>query len=262
MFLFKSHNLYHTIRPMSQNDLDVIPISSQSCLHTNEAIMKHNNIAFITQQCTRIEIDNKTAYHQAGHAAAICLGNKQRQLPDVYFHITIRQPEWNGQTSQELAARLYGKDTVKVEGGRLIKHLPVSSDEVVPYCLWPQHIDYLNAFEADVVNLLVGSLAEAKYVALRDGEVFNAHLVNLDALHFYGGSSDLEVISEYMECFIPCKKERRHKLSELFMTAYHFVNKRKNWRAISALAEFIMDEPDDIINCEKVVSVLEARLVA
>lgn len=228
----------------------------------NAVTMKHNSTDIITEQCTRIEIDNRIAYHQAGQAAAICLGNRQRQLPDVYFHISIRQVERNRQPAPELVSRIYGKHTVRVEGGRLIQTLPVSYNEVVSYCPWPQQIDYLNAFEADVINLLAGSLSEAKYVALCDDEVFNANLVNLNALHFYGGSSDLEVITEYMKCFIPCKKERQHKLSELFLAAYQFVNKTKNWRAISALAEFLMDEPDDIINCEKVVSVLEASLAA
>ena len=57
--------------------------------------------------------------------------------------------------------------------------------------------------------------------------------------------------------------ERDRKLAELFLAAYNFVNKRSNWRAISALADFIRDEPKDIIQCEEVISLLESsRLVA
>jgi hypothetical protein len=81
-------------------------------------------------------------------------------------------------------------------------------------------------------------LAEAKYVALRDGEAFNANLVNLGALHFYGGSPDIEVINEYMECFIPQRAERGQKLAELFLAAFSFVNKRSNWLAISCPGRF------------------------
>lgn len=110
-----------------------------------------------------------------------------------------------------------------------------------------------------MINLLAGSLAEAKYVALQDDEVFNANLINLDALHFYGGNSDLEVISEYMECFLPNKTERDQKLVALFFEAYGFVKKRSNWLAISALAEYILAQDTSLISCEDVMLFLDTR---
>jgi len=36
------------------------------------------------------ELSRKTATHEAGHAAAIYLGNKQKQLPPVFFQIYIK----------------------------------------------------------------------------------------------------------------------------------------------------------------------------
>jgi hypothetical protein len=223
--------------------------------------MKNGYTAMTTQSDTRIIIDKRIAYHQAGHAAAIYLGNKQKQLPAVHFQIIIKPQEWDGQQSARFM-RKHGQYTAKVEGGRLIQSLPMSFAEATQYFSWPEQEECLCAFEADVINLLAGSLAEAKYVASRDNEVFNPNLVYLGALKFYGGSSDLEVITEYLECFMLHKAERDRKLAELFLAAYHFVNKRSNWRAISALADCILDTPKaeskDIILCEEVISLLES----
>ncbi|SJM94586.1 conserved hypothetical protein [Crenothrix polyspora] len=209
-----------------------------------------NNATISTKQDTRVEIDKRIVYHQAGHITAIYLGNKWKQLPDIYFQAIIKQQEQYGQVS-------HGKRIVSAEGGSLIPF-----PEAMPHDPLPQQEQYRCAFEADIINLLAGSLAEAKYVALCDGEVFNVNLIHLDALHSYGGSSDLDIITEYMERFISCKTERDQKRDELFMAAYSFVNKRVNWDTISALAEFIMAEPLGIINGNKVISLLESRLVA
>ncbi len=227
--------------------------------------MKSGDTAMNTQPESRIKIDERIAYHQAGHAAAIYLGNKQKQLPAVHFQIIIKPQVWEGQKSSRFM-RNQGKYTAKVEGGRLIQSLPMSFTEATQYLSWPEQEECLCAFEADVINLLAGSLAEAKYVAVRDNEVFNPNLVYLGALKFYGGNTDLEVIAEYLECFMLHKAERDRKLAELFLAAYNFVNKRSNWRAISALANFILDtpkvDPTDIIQCEEVISLLESRLAA
>jgi hypothetical protein len=74
--------------------------------------------------------------------------------------------------------------------------------------------------------LLAGPLAEAKYVALRDNEIFNANLVNLRALIFYSGDQDLSAINNYMDCFVPDKADRRQQLADLFSAAYGLINKR------------------------------------
>jgi hypothetical protein len=203
--------------------------------------MKPNDIAIDTHSDTRIGIGWRNAYHQAGHAAAIYLVNKQKQLPDVPFQIVI-EPQGAAKQQADRYAGLYSKYAAKVEGGRLIQHLPASYAQATQALSRFQETEFRCAFESDVINLLAGPLAEAKYLSLRDGEPFNANLVNLDALHFYGGSPDIELANGYMECFIPKYSERTQKLEELFLAAFNFVNERPTWLKITGLADFIRNQ--------------------
>lgn len=206
----------------------------------------------------RIQIDKRNAYHQAGYAAAIYLGNQQKQLPAIHFHIVFKPQEFDEHFTGRFL-RMPNKYTAKVEGGRLIKTLPLSSlvtnNELTP----AEQEQYLCAFEADVINLLAGPLAEAKYVALRDDETFNANLVYLGTLQFYGGKTVMDTITEYMECFMPDPSLRKQKLAELFLAAYSFVNQHSNWNAISTLADYIRTEPKTIIPCEDLIALLESQ---
>jgi hypothetical protein len=118
---------------------------------------------------------------------------------------------------------------------------------------------YQRAFEADIINLLVGPLAEANYVAMRDDEPINPRLVNLNALHHYGGSSDLETINEYLDCLSANRAQREKKLSELFLAAFNFISDRSNWHAIMALADYILADCKNIIECEEIIAVLDAH---
>lgn len=221
--------------------------------------MKHNDIAMGTHTDNRIGIGWRNAYHQAGHGVAIYLGNKLKLLPDVPFQIVINAQE-SAKHHADRHAGLYSKYTAKVEGGRLIQHLPVSYAEATQTFSWFQEAEFRCAFESDVINLLAGPLAEAKYLSLRDGEPFNANLVNLNALHFYGGSSDIELANDYMKCFILEHTERNQKLEELFLAAYNFVNERPTWLKITGLADFIRKQPIGIITCEELASILGERL--
>jgi len=218
--------------------------------------MKHNHIAIDIYQDYRIGVSKRNAYHQAGHAAAIYFVNKQKQLPAVHFQIVIKPHDLDRQQW----GRFNGKYSATVEGGRLIQHLPLSFSEAIRNFSGIQQDQYRSAFEADVINLLAGSLAEAKYVALLDNEVFNSNLINPDALHFYGGSSELNVIKEYMECLLPDPEERHLKIRELFWESYRFVNDGSNWEAITTLAKSISNTPNDIIRCEEVISLLDLCL--
>ncbi|MGR8997901.1 MAG: hypothetical protein ACU88J_02480 [Gammaproteobacteria bacterium] len=209
----------------------------------------------------RPELSRKTAIHEAGHAAAIYLGNKQKQLPPVFFQLFIKDPTSDLQTSACLC-RSYDNCNnciTKVEGGRLIHTLPSSVEEAISNFSLAQKQAYLQAFDADIFNLLVGPLAEANYVAQRDGELINPRLVNLNALHYYGGASDLETINEYIECFITDKAQREKKLSELFLGAFNFINERSHWRAIMALADYILADNKNILDCEEIIAVLDAH---
>jgi hypothetical protein len=207
------------------------------------------------------ELSRKTAIHEAGHAAAIYLGNKQKQLPPVFFQIFIKDLNRDLQSAGCLC-KFYDSCSnciTKIEGGRLIHTLPFSVDEAVGNFSSAQKQAYQNAFEADIINLLVGPLAEAHYVAIRDDEPINPHLVNLDALQNYGGASDLETINEYLDCLIADRPQREKKLSELFIAAFNFVNDRANWQAIVALADYLLANSKNIIQCEEIIAVLDAN---
>jgi len=214
---------------------------------------------------TLIHVGRRNAYHQAGHAAAIYLGNQQKQLPAVHFQISIKPYERDSRFSGR-TMRLPSKYAAKVEGGRLLQSLPMSFADATRHLSPTEQNLCHSAIEADITNLLVGPLAEAKYVALRDGEVFNANLVYLGALRFYGGKIEMDIINELMGCYLPDKSERKQKLAELFLAAYSFVNKRSNWSAIISLAEFILDvnkaATQGIIPCEDMIAMLKSHYVA
>jgi hypothetical protein len=152
--------------------------------------------------------------------------------------------------------RTLGKWAAKLEGGRLIPHLPYSF-EVAARLLSPLEKSQCQcAFEADVINILVGLLAEAKHVAQRDGEAFNANLAGLGALQFYGGGQELKDIDEYMACLSPDKTERSKKLAELFLAAHSFVNGKTNWQAIKTLAEALYHNPKEVFVCEELIALI------
>jgi hypothetical protein len=196
-----------------------------------------------------IELSRKTAIHEAGHAAAIHFGNRQKQLPPVFFRIVIND-------------YLYGSDDsciTKVDGGRLIHTLPSSIKEACRNFSFTQKYAYQQAFEADIINLLVGSLAEANYIAQRDNEIISPSLVPLNALHNYGGASDLEIVNEYLQCFSVNQIQQEKKITELFSAAFDFINEWSHWYAIIALADYILENDKNIIDYEEVVAVLDAH---
>lgn len=215
--------------------------------------MKRSNAAEVYYHVDTPELIKRTAFHEAGHAAGIYLYNKQKKLPPVYFQIRIKGPHSNQEANS----------TAKVDGGCLIQTLPVttleyknfansSNKEIIAF-----HRDCLTAFEADIINLLVGPLAEARFVSICDNEPFNFHLMNVNSLQYYGGASDLETVNEYLECFITQSSQREEKISELFRVAYDFVNKTEHWKAITALANYILDNHKTIIGYEEAALVID-----
>lgn len=202
------------------------------------------------------EISRETAIHEAGHAAGIYFGNRQKGLPVVFFQIYIHPPRSDRCTSW-LSGHPNKHYAAKIEGGRLIHALPHSFDEATKYFTPEQKRDYERAFEADMFNLLIGPLAEAKYVSLRDDEVHNFGLVHLDSLHFYGGSADLAAIEEYIDCFLRCDVLKESKVADLFKAACGFVNEPSHWRAITRLAEAILTAENQIIEYDNITEALE-----
>lgn len=197
------------------------------------------------------ELDWRTAFHEAGHAAAIHLGNQQKQLPPVFFEIHVKRPD-NG----------YADFFAKVVDGNLIQNLPIAVVESFTDLADTQQHACQRAYEADVVNLLVGPLAEAKYVSIRDDEVFNINLINFNALHNYGGYSDLEKALNYLEHFIASEVQREEKIQELLLQAFKFIDNRRHWKCILNLAHYILDSQQEIISCDEAIGVFDRCLTA
>jgi hypothetical protein len=206
------------------------------------------------------DLIRQIVFHEAGHAAAIHLYNKQKRLPPVYFQITIKKTDHS--LSSPFASRTIKHDhsVAMVEGGYLIHGLPVALLESTNYFSPDEQDAYRTAFEADMINLLVGPLAEAKHVALHDDECFNKNLININSLHNYGGTSDLEKVYEYLENFIADKRLQEEKIAELFNKAFQFIDSPAHWKAIERLATYIMNNTKNTISCEEAITVLDGEL--
>jgi len=197
------------------------------------------------------ELHKNIAFHEAGHVAAIYLRNHQQKLPPVFFQITLNNGEQN---ERPFFAR--------VEGGRLIDNLPIAAIENNLFVTELEKQELKQAYEADVINLLAGPLAEAKFVALRDDEIFNPHLVNIVALKNYGGHSDLEQANRYLEYFISNAEERELTIKLLFEQAFHFIDEPNNWKCIKHFADYLLENGQSNISCEEASTALEKFLVA
>ena len=193
----------------------------------------------------------RTAFHEAGHAAAIHIRNRQKQLPPVFFEIQVKRPQANEMDH-----------FAKVVDGNLIQNLPIAMIESFSMMTDSGQHSCQRAYEADIVNLLVGPLAEAKYVALCDGEIFNLQLMNLSALRHYGGHSDLENVHYYLDYFITSKLLREKKLKELLAQAYQFIDNPRHWECIRSLANFILDSGQELISCDEAINIFDSCLAA
>jgi hypothetical protein len=226
--------------------------------------MKRNNITDIPSHNRLQQHKQCIAFHEAGHAAAIHLNNKARNLPPVFFQILFKELSGTSDYDVLIYQATHDDSIARVEGGRLIQSLPYSIDGLVHKlidhneAMAPLVRDYIIAFEADIINLLIGPLAEAKHVYNRDDELFNHKLVDLKALKNYGGGSDLALAREYLESFAESKQQQDKKLDELFTAACDFVSDYSNWKAITKLAKYILESNKNLISCEEVVSILES----
>ena len=195
------------------------------------------------------DLIKQIAFHEAGHAAGIYLYNKQKRLPSVFFQInqSLKLPD----------PCLQDCYVASVEGGYLIDNLPLTLIESADYFSSNAQDALQTAFEADMINLLVGALAEAKYVALREGEHFDNKRAAINTLHFYGGSSDLLKVNGYLERFIACAKKREQKMIDLLANAFEFIDRLAHWEAIERLADYILTSKKSSISSEDAIEVLE-----
>ena len=206
--------------------------------------------------CNSQDFAKRIAFHEAGHAAGIHLYNRQQSLPSVFFQIRI-EPH----SALATDAWLRDRFLAGVENGYLIDNLPVTLIESASYFTADGLDAYQAAFEADMTNLLVGALAEAKYVAMSHGKLFDPVEVNIETLLAHGGSSDLSKVYNYLERFIASKNERDKKIEHLLGKALAFIDHHQNWQAIERLANFLLTCHQDTISCEDAISVLDSNAV-
>lgn len=225
--------------------------------------MKRNDIIYNSISDISVEHKRRIAFHEAGHATAIYFNTKNNSLPSVFFQIKFKNLNSNSAKHISDYQTVHGDSIATVEGGRLINLLPATAEEFADKFETQQQtaVDFKNAykqaFEMDIINLLVGPLAEAKHVADTDDELFNKQLVNLKALRNYGGASDLGLVDEYMQTYSNCKLLQEQKLNELLAAAHNFVSDRTYWGKIAKLANYIMDSNKNLISCEEVITILE-----
>ena len=197
------------------------------------------------------ELSKKTAIHEAGHAAAIYFNNTKKKLPPVFFQIIIKQVN----TCTSLADNTsYG--LAHIDGGKLIHTLPFSVEAATREFTVSQKQAYLTAFEADMINLLAGSLAEAYYVALRDDKTFNPRIISINALKSYGGEADIKLVNDYLACYSMNSDLQTQKRHELFIAAFNFIHNQHHWQRILHLSQFILTQSQAIIDYEAIVSAL------
>jgi hypothetical protein len=221
--------------------------------------MKRNSQANAFCTINDQDLLRQIAFHEAGHATAIYLNNKQKHLPPVHFQITIKALDRSKGSPLNNCTRGHDNYAAVVEGGHLIHSLPVALSESTHYFSVVERDAYQTAFEADMVNLLIGPLAEAKHVALRDDELFNARLVNISALYNYGGTSDLNKVYEYLDIFVAARSRHQEKLAELFEQAFQFISSPLHWQGIERLAVYILNNRENIISCEEAIAVLDGN---
>lgn len=220
-------------------------------------VLSHDNLVGFKQ---------KVVYHEAGHATGIYFNNIHTKLPPIFFEIIFKPAA--ASSIHNLLADLFDPYTLaSIRGGRLIASLPLLTFKVFNAQLnadtykraFRYTDEYRLAFEADITNLLIGSLAEAKYTALLDNEPFNQNLLSVQALKYYGGDADLAVINDYLQSYTADELEQHKILDSIFIKAFNFVNDRTNWKAISHLANYILTSNKNSIGCAEVAVVLDGK---
>jgi hypothetical protein len=196
------------------------------------------------------ELNQRIAYHEAGHATAIYLYNKQQQLPPIYFRIRLKN-------YAEMTALKQDGVAASLEGGCLIQNLALSFVECENYMSAQEKSAYYSALEADIVNLLAGAVAEAYYVYRADNEVLTAHLLGVHALRNYGSLYDLQKIAEYLHYLSNSSAQQNKKISQLLAHTFEFIVQPKIWQAVESVAKFILNCQKQIISCEEVFAVID-----
>lgn len=208
-------------------------------MFANEKTMKLSYIS--TDNRTEIAPNNhwRQAFHQAGHAAALYLNapDKNKLTASLTVNLALKKPV-TGKKSQ------------------------------VTECHYVNHLAYqtrnkhtlLPAFTADIVALIAGPLAEARYTLTQDNEIFHINLLKPDALQNYGGQDDLMLIEQCLDNFFILHADtvdREQTLLSLYKQAFGFVQNEGNWQRISALAHYLGDSQNQPVDIAEITAVLD-----
>ncbi len=196
------------------------------------------------------ELHQKIAYHEAGHAAAIYINNRDKQLLPVHFAIKVKKPttscpQWFAEVVDgQLIHDLYSE---------VVDHSSLSESE---------QLNFQQAYEADVINLLVGPLAEAKFIAEQDGKFLHRNSITLTELKNYGGTSDINKAYNHLKLCSGLSQPQKieDKIFELFNQAYLFTSNSVYWKTITTLAEYILTSESEFIPCDEIITVLDSVL--
>ena len=188
-----------------------------------------------------LEVIRRTAFHEAGHVAAIFFGSQRKELPSIYFqmHIHNHKKPASPALTRNCGAR-------QIDDRQMIDHRAA-----VAWQDFSTTDECQLAYEAYIINLLAGPLAEAKYVFLRDNEIFNVNLLNPKALKNYGGKNDMLEVQFYLESLAASWQEQENKLNQLYAEAFRFVQNSYNWKRITALANQILDRSEERLLANK-----------
>lgn len=209
--------------------------------------MRRSNTMDALDSADLTSYKQRIAYHEAGHATAIHFFNNQKKLPPVFFEIVLHKDQVTNQITNQIG----NEDCIAgILGGRLIQLFPPAFDDLDQ--VFGVSDAHRLAFEMDIVNLLIGPLAEAKYTAQIDNETFTQQLFTIGSLKNYGGDADLAVVDDYLNSYSVDKWEYHERLNRLFIQAFNFVNDYANWVAITRLANYISASKKNKISYDEV----------
>lgn len=189
----------------------------------------------------------QSAYHHAAYAIAIYLRNKLFNLPPVYFQI-----KRSDVMADNAPPRMYQNQSFTLEGGRLIDPLTVSMKTCCEQFSVSDQAAFKSAFEADIINLLVGAYAEIKFINHTGRQKLNRQPVNFRTLKDYFEPYEFDCGKSYLEYFYDDLRLREQKIADLCNSANIFVNQGNHWQLIGKLAEFLVHEAGDRCTCEQV----------
>ena len=206
------------------------------------------------------ELATQIAYHEAGHATSIYLYNKRQKLPPIFFEIHVK----NHHDIEALA--LENKDfpptniAAQIEGGCLVENLALTLTLNDDEFSEDEKKEYRLALNADMINLLAGSIAEKNYIIKRDNEILRADMLNTNVWGREGNHSDMQKINHYLNFFSESPIEQQQKLSELVKQSFDFITEFSTWNAIKAVALYILESSSEHIHCEEIFKVVDKSL--